>query len=311
MLKVAVLMGGMSSERAVSLVSGTACAIALRAVGYDVTEIDVTHALWEQLKLADPDIIFNALHGDWGEDGRVQGVLDMYGKPYTHSGVMASALAMDKHRAKHVLKSVGITVPEGGLYNRLDVANSHPIAMPYVVKPNGQGSSKSVYIVKDDRSNFREAIAGDTEMGAEVVVESYIPGRELTVAVKDREAMCVTEIIAAESENGWYDYDAKYGEAAAVHQCPADLPDYVTALCLDWAAKAHRALGCRGVSRADFRFNDENCTRENVVNKIVMLEVNTQPGMTPTSLVPEQAAFVGIDFEQLCRWMVEDASWPR
>jgi len=276
MLKVAVLMGGMSSERAVSLVSGEACAGALRNIGYDVIEIDVTFGLWEQLKAAEPDVIFNALHGDWGEDGRVQGVLDMYGKPYTHSGVMASALAMDKHRAKHVLKSV-----------------------------------KSVYIVKDESSNQRAAIANDIEMGEEVVVEAYIPGRELTVAVKDGKAICVTEIIAAESDNGWYDYEAKYGEGAARHQCPADLPDYVTRLCLDWAAKAHEALGCRGISRADFRFNDENCTESNVVNKIVMLEVNTQPGMTPTSLVPEQAEYVGVDFEQLCRWMVEDASWPR
>ncbi|WP_427451351.1 D-alanine--D-alanine ligase [Litorimonas sp. WD9-15] len=311
MLKVAVLMGGLSSEREVSLVSGTSCAIALRNCGYDVTEIDVTHALWEQLKFADPDVVFNALHGDWGEDGRVQGVLDMYGKPYTHSGVMASALAMDKHRAKHVLKSVGITVPGGGLFDRLEVAEAHPIATPYVVKPNGQGSSKSVYIIHGEQDNHRAAIRADIEMGEQVVVESYIPGRELTVAVKDGEAICVTEIIAAESENGWYDYDAKYGEDAATHQCPADLADYVTDLCLNWAAKAHKALGCRGVSRADFRFNDENCTPANVVNKIVMLEVNTQPGMTPTSLVPEQAAHVGIDFDQLCRWMVEDASWPR
>jgi len=287
MLKVAVLMGGMSSERAVSLVSGAACAIALRTIGYDVSEIDVTHSLWEQLKFADPDVIFNALHGDWGEDGRVQGVLDMYGKPYTHSGVMASALAMDKHRAKHVLKAVGVNVAHGGLYDRLEIAiaKTHPIALPYVVKPNGQGSSKSVYIVKDDNSDQRAAIAEDVDMGEQVVVESYIPGRELTVAVKDGEAICVTEIIAVESENGWYDYDAKYGEDAARHQCPADLPNYVTELCLDWAAKAHNALGCRGVSRADFRFNDENCTSDNVVNKIV--------------------------FEQLCRWMVEDASWPR
>lgn len=201
MLKVAVLMGGMSSERAVSLVSGTACAIALRTVGYDVTEIDVTQALWEQLKFADPDVIFNALHGDWGEDGRVQGVLDMYGKPYTHSGVMASSLAMDKHRAKHVLKSVGITVPDGGLFKRLDVAQADPISRPYVVKPNGQGSSKSVYITTDDGPDHRAAISSDVEMGEDVVVESYIPGRELTVAVKDGEAICVTEIIAAESHS--------------------------------------------------------------------------------------------------------------
>jgi D-alanine-D-alanine ligase len=307
MTRVAVLKGGMSSEREISLVTGSACAEALRGQNYDVVEIDVTHALWEQLQAANPDVIFNALHGDWGEDGRVQGVLDMYGKPYTHSGVMASALAMDKHRAKHVLKSVGITVADGGLFDRLSAAKSHPIPPPYVVKPNGQGSSKSVYILRGDDGDQRAAIAADTDMGEQVVVESYIPGRELTVAVKDGEAICVTEIIP----KGWYDFEEKYGENAAAHVCPAKLPDYVTQLCLDWAAKAHDALGCRGVSRADFRFNDENCTPDNVVNKIVMLEVNTQPGMTPTSLVPEQAAQVGISFDQLCRWMVEDASWPR
>ena len=304
---VAVLKGGMSSEREVSLVTGAACAEALRGLDYDVVEIDVTHALWDQLSAAKPDVIFNALHGDWGEDGRVQGVLDMYGKPYTHSGVMASALAMDKHRAKHVLKSVGITVADGGLYDRLSIVKKHPIATPYVVKPNGQGSSKSVYIIQEDDSEQRAAIAVDHDMGDKVVVETYIPGRELTVAVKDGEAICVTEIIP----KGWYDFEEKYGENAAEHVCPAKLPDYVTELCLDWAAKAHNALGCRGVSRADFRFNDENCNPSNVVNKIVMLEVNTQPGMTSTSLVPEQAAHVGIAFDQLCRWMVEDASWPR
>ena len=307
MTRVAVLKGGMSSEREVSLVTGVACAKALRNCNYDVVEIDVTHALWEQLKEANPDVIFNALHGDLGEDGRVQGVLDMFGKPYTHSGVMASALAMDKHRAKHVLKSVGITVAEGGLFDRLAVAKAHPIAVPYVVKPNGQGSSKSVYIIHGDDHKQRDEILSDVDMGDRVVVETYIPGRELTVAVKDGEAICVTEIIP----KGWYDFEEKYGQNAAEHVCPAELPDYVTALCLDWAVKAHNALGCRGISRADFRFNDENCTTDNVVNKIVMLEVNTQPGMTPTSLVPEQAAYVGIAFDQLCRWMVEDASWPR
>ncbi len=307
MTRVAVLKGGMSSEREISLITGAACAEALRGLDYDVVEIDVTHALWEQLTEAKPDVIFNALHGDWGEDGRVQGVLDMFGKPYTHSGVMASALAMDKHRAKHVLKSVGITVADGGLFDRLEVAKTHTIALPYVVKPNGQGSSKSVYIIQNDDDEQRAAIAADKDMGEKVVVETYIPGRELTVAVKDGEAVCVTEIIP----KGWYDFEEKYGENAAEHVCPAKLPDFVTQLCLDWAAKAHKALGCRGVSRADFRFNDENCTPDNVVNKIVMLEVNTQPGMTPTSLVPEQAAHVGIAFDQLCRWMVEDASWPR
>lgn len=305
--KVAVLMGGLSSERAVSLVSGNACVIALRTVGYDVTEIDVTRDLYTQLKFADPDIIFNALHGDWGEDGRVQGVLDMYGKPYTHSGVLASALAMDKHRAKHVLSAHGITVPEGGLYPRLDVAAGHIMDPPYVVKPNGQGSSKSVYLIQDDVTDQLQKIADDVEMGENVIVERYIPGRELTVTVMDGKALCVTEIIP----KGWYDYDEKYGENAAEHVCPADLPDHVTDLALRWSETAHVALGCRGLTRSDFRFDDENVTPSSLVNKMVILEVNTQPGMTPTSLAPEQALEQGISFAQLCRWMVEDASWPR
>jgi D-alanine-D-alanine ligase len=307
-MKVAVLKGGLSSEREVSLVSGAACAKALREEGFDVVEIDVTRELWNQLESVQPDVIFNALHGDWGEDGRVQGVLDMFGKPYTHSGVMASALAMDKHRAKHVLKAVGIDVPEGGLFNRLDVAQAHPIAPPYVVKPNGQGSSKSVYIIQDEDSNLCSAIAEDTEMGEAVIVEAYIPGRELTVAVMDGKALAVTEIIP---QTEWYDYEAKYADGGSVHVVPADISEDVTEICKDWAEKAHTALGCRGLSRADFRFYEKNAISGTIVNKIVMLEVNTQPGMTPMSLAPEQAAHVGITFGQLCRWLVEDATWPR
>lgn len=306
--RVVVLKGGISSEREVSLVSGRECAKALRACGYDVVEIDVTRDLWNQLTVAAPDIIFNALHGDWGEDGRVQGVLDMFGKPYTHSGVMASALAMDKHRAKHVLKAVGVNVPEGGLYNRMEVAKNHPIALPYVVKPNGQGSSKSVYILRDEASNMSAAIAEDTEMGDEVIVETFVPGRELTVAVMHDRALGVTEIIP---QTEWYDFEAKYSDGGSVHVVPAKIPEDVTQICLEWAVKAHKALGCRGLSRADFKFNDKKADSTPIVNKIVMLEVNTQPGMTPTSLAPEQAASVGINFEQLCRWLVEDATWPR
>jgi D-alanine-D-alanine ligase len=307
-MRVAVLKGGISSEREVSLISGQECAKALRACGYDVVEIDVTQRLWEQLKEAEPDVVFNALHGDWGEDGRVQGVLDMFGKPYTHSGVMASALAMDKHRAKQVLKDVGITVPEGGLFDRGDVSKSHPIALPYVVKPNGQGSSQSVYIIDGDDDSHSTAIAEDIDMGDEVIVESYIPGRELTVAVMNDRALAVTEIIP---QTDWYDYEAKYADGGSIHVVPADIPPEVTELCLKWAVKAHKALGCRGLSRADFRFNEKNAESDDIVNKIVMLELNTQPGMTPKSLAPEQAAYVGISFEQLCRWLVEDATWPR
>jgi len=305
--RIAVLKGGMSPERDVSLVSGKACADALRAEGYEVLEIDVAPNLWEQLHEADPDIIFNALHGEWGEDGRVQGVLDMFGAPYTHSGVMASALAMDKHRTKAVLRDVGINVPRGTFISRREAATSHAMDMPYVVKPNTQGSSVGVYIVKDGETP-PEDIAKNEHMGDWVLVEEFIPGRELTVAVMHDKALEVTEIIP---QTEWYDYAAKYQEGGSRHVVPAQIPTQVREICMTWAVLAHQTLGCRGVSRADFRFNDINEDLSDIVNKIVMLEVNTQPGMTPTSLVPEQAGHVGMSFNQLCRWMVEDASWPR
>jgi len=307
MKRIAVLKGGMSSEREVSLVSGEACAAALRAEGYDVTEIDVAPNLWEQLHAADPDIVFNALHGDWGEDGRVQGVLDLFGAPYTHSGVMASALAMDKHRSKAVLRDVGINVSEGYLMPRWSAAKEHPMDTPYVVKPNGQGSSHGIYIVREGDAPA-SAMASNDAMGDIVLVEKFVPGRELTVAVMDGKALGVTEIIP---ETEWYDYEAKYADGGSRHVVPADLPQDVTELCLTWAALAHQALGCRGITRSDFRFNDINADLTDIVNKIVMLELNTQPGMTPTSLAPEQAAHDGMTFGQLCRWIVEDASWPR
>lgn len=310
--RVAVLKGGMSPEREVSLSTGEGCAKALRDQGYDVTEIDAAPNLWEQLHDADPDVVFNALHGEWGEDGRVQGILDMFGAPYTHSGVMASALAMDKHRAKAVLRDVGITVPEGTLVDRLEAAKAHSMEPPYVVKPNAQGSSVGVYIVKEGANRPPEDIADNAAMGDQVLVERFIPGRELTVAVMGDEALAVTEIIP---HTDWYDYEAKYAEGGSSHVVPADISKQVEELCLTWALLAHRTLGCKGVSRADFRFHDENLNMNpeltDIVNKIVMLEVNTQPGMTPTSLVPEQAAYKGMDFGQLCRWIVEDASWPR
>ena len=306
--RVAVLKGGMSSEREVSLVSGAACADALRAEGYEVTEIDVGHNLWEQLHAADPDVIFNALHGEWGEDGRVQGVLDLFGAPYTHSGVMASALAMDKHRSKAVLRDVGITVPAGTLASRRAVSEAHPMEPPYVVKPNAQGSSVGVYIVRDGADSPPAEIADNTAMGELVLVEEFIPGRELTVTVMDGRALAVTEIVP---KTGWYDYEAKYADGGSSHAIPAKIPQDVEDLCKTWALLAHESLGCQGVTRSDFRFNDINADLSDIVNKIVMLELNTQPGMTPTSLVPEQAQFVGISFGQLCRWIVEDATWPR
>ena len=307
MKRVAVLKGGMSSERDVSLVSGSECAKALREEGFDVTEIDVAPNLWEQLHEADPDVIFNALHGEWGEDGRVQGVLDLFGAPYTHSGVMASALAMDKHRSKAVLRDVGITVPKGALVPRAMAAQDHPMEPPYVVKPNAQGSSVGVYIVKD-KAEAPADMADNEAMGELVLVEEFIPGRELTVAVMDGKALAVTEIIP---NTEWYDYEAKYADGGSAHVVPAQIPDEITDLCKTWALLAHETLGCRGVTRSDFRFNDINGDLTDIVNKIVMLEVNTQPGMTPTSLAPEQAGYVGLSFSQLCRWIVEDASWPR
>lgn len=305
--RIAVLKGGMSPERDVSLSSGAECAKALRVEGYNVTEIDVAPNLWEQLYAADPDVIFNALHGEWGEDGRVQAVLDLFGAPYTHSGVMASALAMDKHRSKAVLRDVGINVPEGTLVDRVAASKDHALKPPYVIKPNAQGSSVGVFIVRPGDVP-PAAMADNKHMGDLVLAEVFAPGRELTVTVLGDRALAVTDIIPTTE---WYDYEAKYADGGSRHVIPADIPDAVADLCKTWAVLAHQALGCRGVTRSDFRFNDLNGDLNDIVNKIVMLELNTQPGMTPTSLVPEQAAYVGMDFRQLCRWIVEDASWPR
>lgn len=307
-LRVAVLKGGMSAEREVSLVSGAAVAEALRDEGFEVIEIDAAPNLWEQLHAADPDVIFNALHGVWGEDGRVQGILDLFGAPYTHSGVMASALAMDKHRSKAVLRDVGINVPEGTLVDRLSAAKTHAIEPPYVIKPNAQGSSVGVYIVPEGAKHPPYEVADNAPMGDLVLAESFAPGRELTVTVMDGKALGVTEIIP---QTGWYDYEAKYADGGSSHVLPADISEDAAELCKTWALLAHESLGCRGVTRSDFRYDEKNVKESALVNKMVMLELNTQPGMTPTSLVPEQAAYVGMGFRQLCRWIVEDASWPR
>ena len=311
MSKVAVLQGGRSPEREVSLVSGAAVAKALREQGFDVVEINSGFDLWNRLSKAEPDIIFNALHGVWGEDGCVQGILETFGKPYTHSGVMASALAMDKYRSKAVLRATGIRVPDGRLIDRDKAVRIHAMTPPYVIKPNVQGSSIGVYIVKG-ANQLPEDIATNEAMGEQILLESFAPGRELTVAVLDGKALCVTEI---KPRNGFYDYKAKYADGGSEHILPANIPQQVAKICMNWAERAHVALGCRGLTRSDFRFDDENIrkntSKSDIVNKMVMLELNTQPGMTPTSLAPEQAQEKGMNFGQLCRWIVEDATWPR
>lgn len=301
--RVAVLMGGLSPERDVSLVSGAACSKALREAGYEVVEIDASRQLASQLAEADPDIVFNALHGEWGEDGLVQGVLEHFGKPYTHSGVLASALAMDKQKAKDVLRAAGIPCPEGLIANRFEAARAHAMKPPYVAKPNAQGSSVGVHIVLEG-ANRPPAELGSAAwaLGDEVLIERYIPGRELTVAVMEDRPLCVTEIVP---KTTFYDYDAKYLAGGSDHILPAPVPDAVAERARALALKAHEALGCRGLTRADFRYDPDN------EEPLWLLEINTQPGMTPTSLAPEQAQYCGIAFNDLVQWMAENASCRR
>jgi D-alanine-D-alanine ligase len=297
--KVAVLMGGMSAERDVSLSSGRGCVDALRGEGFDVVEIDAGPNIVAQLHAAGPDVVFNALHGRWGEDGCVQGILEWMRIPYTHSGVLASALAMDKDRAKAAYRVAGLPVVESRLAPRDEVRRRHVMAPPYVVKPNNEGSSVGVYLVHE-AANGPPALSD--EMPATVMVEAFAPGRELTVTVMGDRALAVTDILT----DGWYDYAAKYTPGGSRHVVPANLPDEITTACLDYALRAHRALGCRGVSRTDFRWDETKG-----LAGLFLLETNTQPGMTPTSLTPEQAQHVGISFGKLCRWLVEDASCNR
>ncbi|MGF1543073.1 MAG: D-alanine--D-alanine ligase [Parvularculaceae bacterium] len=302
--RVAVLKGGWSPEREVSLNSGAAAGAALRSAGYDVVEIDAGRDLAAQLASAAPDVVFNALHGQWGEDGCVQGLLEVMGLPYTHSGVLASSLAMDKQRAKAVFEQFGIAAPFGKIVTREEAARGDVMARPYVVKPNAQGSSVGVHIIREgDNRPLWRLLAADATLGEEALVETYVPGRELTVAVLGDRPLCVTEITTSLE---FYDYEAKYADGGSRHVLPADVSDDVAARCLDVALKAHNALGCRGLSRADFRY-DPDADGET----LYCLEVNTQPGLTATSLAPEQAAYVGIDFPALCSWIVEAASCQR
>ena len=302
---VAVLMGGWSAEREVSLRSGKACADALERQGYKVTRIDVGRDVAAALVAAKPDVALNLLHGRPGEDGAIQGLLEILAIPYSHSGVLASALAMQKDRAKVVMAAAGVPVPEGRVVGRLEAAKAHVMERPYVIKPIAEGSSVGVFIVTEAHAHPpQELTRPDWAFGEELLVERFIAGQELTCAVMGDKALDVIEIVPTAR---FYDYEAKYAPGGSKHLLPAQLKPNVYQLTRRLALLAHQALGCRGVSRADFRYDD----RMEGTRGLVCLEVNTQPGMTETSLVPELAAYAGIGFEELVRWMVEDASLNR
>jgi D-alanine-D-alanine ligase len=306
MKHVAVLMGGWSAEREVSLRSGKACADALeRGGGYKVSRVDVTRDIAATLKALKPDCALNVLHGRPGEDGTLQGMLEILGIPYSHSGVMASAVAMQKDIAKTVLKAAGVPVPGGLVAARADAAKKHLLPPPYVIKPVAEGSSVGVFIVREDHKHPpQELTRADWKFGDQVLVEPYIPGKELTCAVMGDQALGVIEIVAATK---FYDYEAKYAPGGSKHLLPAPVSSDIYEECRRLSLAAHRALGCRGVTRSDFRYDDSAAGTAG----LFCLEVNTQPGMTETSLVPELAQHAGTNFEELVRWMVEDASLDR
>ncbi len=303
---VAVLMGGFSSERGVSLRSGEACAKALEGQGYKVSRVDVGRDVAEVLARLKPDAALNALHGPGGEDGIIQGVLELLRIPYSHSGVLASALAANKEKAKIVFAAAGVPVPAGKTVSRFEAAKEHVLPPPYVLKPISEGSSYGVFIVKEGTSHPpQELLRPDWSHGDLMLAERYVAGRELTCAVMGDRALGVTEIKAVSSE--WYDFDSKYAPGGSIHELPAKVKGNIYQLVQDLALKAHRALGCRGMSRTDFRYDD----RPGGTGELVVLEVNTQPGMTETSLAPEMAAYAGVPFGELVKWMVEDASCDR
>jgi D-alanine-D-alanine ligase len=302
---VAVLMGGWSAEREVSLRSGKACADALEKKGYRVTKIDVGRDIGTVLQTLKPDAALNVLHGRPGEDGTLQGILEIVGIPYTHSGVLASAMAMQKDLAKVLFRAAGVPTPGGKLVSRMAAASEHVLERPYVLKPNSEGSSVGVFIVtKAHEHPPQELTRADWEFGELVLAEPFIPGKELTCAVMGEEALGVIEIVPTAR---FYDYEAKYAPGGSTHILPAEISPFVYQEVRRLAVAAHRALRCRGVSRADFRWDDTAQGTEG----LVCLEVNTQPGMTETSLVPELAAHAGIPFAELVQWMVEDASLNR
>lgn len=303
---VAVVMGGWSSERQVSLWSGEPCADALEKSGYQVTRIDMDRDIAATLSALKPDVVFNALHGPFGEDGCIQGILEILGIPYTHSGVLASALAMDKVRTKAVIKAAGVPVAEHKVVHRLEAAKAHVMKPPYVVKPVREGSSCGVLIVGEDADHPPQELFSDAwAYGDMVMVERYVAGRELTCAVMGDVALGVIDIVPV--GYGFYDFDSKYRSGGSKHILPAEISPNIYQSIQKLTLTAHQALGCRGVSRADFRYDD----RLNGSGELICLEVNTQPGMTVTSLVPDMAAHAGHSFEDLVSWMVEDASCDR
>jgi D-alanine-D-alanine ligase len=302
---VAVLMGGWSAERDVSLRSGKACADAAERAGYRVSRVDVGRDVAAVLTALKPDVALNVLHGRPGEDGTLQGVLEVLGIPYSHSGVMSSALAMQKDVAKVVMKAVGVPVPDGRVVSRREAAAGHPLPRPYVIKPIAEGSSFGVFIVTEQHQHPpQELNRPDWPYGEQLICERYIPGKELTCAVLGDRVLDVIEIVAA---TRFYDYEAKYAPGGSKHILPAPIVPAIYQEVQRLSLAAHRALGCRGVTRADFRYDDQAAGTAS----LACLEVNTQPGMTETSLVPELAAYAGMTFEELVRWMVEDASLDR
>jgi D-alanine-D-alanine ligase len=308
--KIAVLMGGRSAEREVSLSSGRGVIAALREEGFDAVPLDPGDNPGDQLFQARPDAVFNALHGRFGEDGTVQGLLELMRIPYTHSGVLSSALAMHKERTKDVYRAAGLPVVKSIVADRRDVAGVHLMEPPYVVKPVNEGSSVGIYIIRKGDNRPPAELGSDTwTLSNEMMVEEFVPGRELTVSVmganlfgKER-ALGVTEIT---TELEFYDYEAKYAPGGSKHILPAQISSKVAEQAMELAVAAHKALGCRGVTRTDFRYDDTGSK-----HRMILLETNTQPGMTPTSLVPEQAAHIGMSYAKLCRWIVEDASCDR
>jgi D-alanine-D-alanine ligase len=302
MKRVAVIYGGWSSEREISISSGTQMARAARASGYDVVEIDAGRNLAQQLDEASPDVVLNGLHGPWGEDGCVQGLLEVMGLAYSHSGVLASAMAMEKRKSKAVYAQAGMDIARDVACTRAEAAAAHLLPPPYVIKPIAEGSSFGVVLVREGADGPPGELLSDSwAYGDTLMAEEFIPGRELSVGVMGDRALAVTEITTLRE---FYDFDAKYASGGSRHMVPADLPERITRAALDAGLEAHRALGCRGVTRSDFRYDDSK-------DRLVILETNTQPGMTPTSLVPEQAAWLGTTFEALVAWMIEDATCPR
>lgn len=301
MKHVAVLMGGWSAEREVSLRSGAACVEALEKSPYKVTGVDVSKDIPSKLAKLKPDVVLNMLHGPYGEDGSIQGLLEILEIPYSHSGVLASALAMNKVCARDIFQRAGIPVAEGKAISRFQAAKSHPMKTPYVVKPIANGSSVGVFIVRENDPSLQELAAADWQFGDTVLVEHYVAGKELTCAVMGDKALNIIEIT---SDLPFYNYNAKYSPGGSKHVLPATLPQDIYEKIQFLALAAHRALGCRGISRSDFRFDD-------ATGELVCLEVNTQPGMTPTSLVPELATHAGYTFPKLVEWMIEDTSLNR